>query len=176
MTAIITDYSVVERIAPLTIEREPKCEPCGSIMVCVDADNHGTDRVELRWVCPNECPGDAVITVESIHERRPNGEKEPRPAGLPALPEWTPADCAAACDEGWCVFNVDGGGPLEIERDDEAEVFESDDEAIAHVRRRAKAGSELHQKAITLHDAHNPEDDDSEEIERYWTAREQRIA
>lgn len=47
--------------------------------------------------------------------------------------------------EGWGLFN-DG----EIQRDDEADIFASDEEAVEHVRRLAEAGSALHREALSL--------------------------
>lgn len=51
----------------------------------------------------------------------------------------------AAQAEGWGVF--DG---RDIQRDDEANVFASDDDAIEHVRRLADAGSMMHRAAFML--------------------------
>lgn len=47
--------------------------------------------------------------------------------------------------EGWAIFNQ-----REIQRDDALGRFESDDDALAHVRRLAKAGSRLHCEALAL--------------------------
>lgn len=44
-------------------------------------------------------------------------------------PAWTATDSKNALREGWGIFNED-----EIQRDDEAGVFASDDEAIEFVR------------------------------------------
>lgn len=51
--------------------------------------------------------------------------------------------------EGWDLFEVEG--KLEIQRDDEMEIFASDDDAIAHVTRMAQAGSQIHQEALSRH-------------------------
>lgn len=56
---------------------------------------------------------------------------------------WRPSYGVQADAEGWGIFN-DG----EIQRDDEADVFAGDDEAIAFVRRRAIEGSHLHAAAL----------------------------
>ena len=53
--------------------------------------------------------------------------------------------------EGWTLFDVDSTGLLEIQRDDEAEMFAGDDEAVEFVRRRA-GRSPYHRKAIVIHD------------------------
>jgi hypothetical protein len=57
--------------------------------------------------------------------------------------------------EGWGVFN---GG--EIQRDDEMGYFDSDDEAVEHVKRLAEGGSMLHQVALAQHVAWVREMDD----------------
>lgn len=67
--------------------------------------------------------------------------------------DWTPEDSDAATKEGWAVFscycsNSRPEGFEEIQRVDEAGVFESDNEAIAHVYFRATEGSVLHRKAL----------------------------
>lgn len=63
--------------------------------------------------------------------------------------EWTSADAEVSLREGWTVFNLDEGRPA-IQREDEAAIFENDEEAIAHVRRCASAGSDLHRRALAL--------------------------
>lgn len=62
--------------------------------------------------------------------------------------EWSRADSEAALAEGWDVWDADG--VLEIQRDDDAEVFDSDAGAIAHVQRRAAEGSDLHARALKV--------------------------
>lgn len=70
--------------------------------------------------------------------------------GAPPSPEWlTGVYGPVAVAEGWGFFN---GG--EIQRDDEANLLSSDDEAIDHVRRAAEAGSLVHQAAIARHEHH----------------------
>ncbi|MBI6883053.1 hypothetical protein [Pseudomonas putida] len=54
-------------------------------------------------------------------------------------------------DEGWALFDVDGSGLMEIQRDDELDVFETDDDAIAHVLARSEQGSLSHRRALALH-------------------------
>lgn len=77
--------------------------------------------------------------------------------GQPA-PTWRMGE---AFFEGWEIFECDrdGYGVLEIQRlDDPAAVglppnpvFAGDAEAVAFVKRRAEAGSDMHRRAITLH-------------------------
>jgi hypothetical protein len=45
----------------------------------------------------------------------------------------------------------DFGNGLEIERIDDAELFDSDAAALAHVEAKAAGGSELHQRALAIH-------------------------
>jgi hypothetical protein len=59
---------------------------------------------------------------------------------------WTIAYTEQALREGWMLFNDD-----EIQRDDEAGLFVSDEDALNHVARCAGAGSELHQLALSIH-------------------------
>ncbi|MEN6401498.1 MAG: hypothetical protein ABFD94_06090 [Armatimonadia bacterium] len=64
---------------------------------------------------------------------------------------WTDADRQAAQREGWDVFELDSRGVLEIQRcesDDVETPFRTDALAAMHVHERAKAGSELHRKAL----------------------------
>lgn len=61
--------------------------------------------------------------------------------------EWTSDDAAQAATEGWGVFN-----DAEIQRDDEAEAFAGDDDAIRWVRFRAGSGSAMHQRALAIHE------------------------
>jgi len=74
----------------------------------------------------------------------------------PDFPEtpWTSADDDAACREGWNIFEAHG--VLEIERIDDNDIedapqFTTDDAAVAHVSKRALAGSLLHLRAMAIH-------------------------
>lgn len=60
-----------------------------------------------------------------------------------------PFDQTQATAEGWLLANEDTREP-EIQRDDEAKgfPFATDEEAVAHVRERAAAGSAYHQEAL----------------------------
>jgi len=57
-----------------------------------------------------------------------------------------------AAREGWGLFATgmasEGHTPLEIQRDDEAELFDSDDAAYAQVIVQAETGSECHLRAL----------------------------
>lgn len=63
--------------------------------------------------------------------------------------------------EGWRLSH-NTGGPFDglwlIEREDEAGTFDSDDEALEHVVRQARAGSDLHKRALEIHMTLRPED------------------
>ena len=63
---------------------------------------------------------------------------------------WTSADRETALAEGWDLFQSCERG-LEIQRDDEAAIFEDDEAAIAHVRTRAEAGCKTARKALASH-------------------------
>lgn len=66
--------------------------------------------------------------------------------------EMTRVHIQQASLEGWGLFSTgtatDGHTPLEIQRDDEAEIFESDEAAYAHVVAQAATGSECHLRAL----------------------------
>ncbi len=53
--------------------------------------------------------------------------------------------------EGWAVFESDSRG-TEIERDDEADVFKDDNEAVLYVQDKAISGSALHSRALVYVD------------------------
>lgn len=63
-------------------------------------------------------------------------------------PPWSSEEQAQAEAEGWGIFN-----DAEIQRIDEAEVFDGDESAIAYVMNRASTGSVLHQRALAIHSA-----------------------
>ncbi|EKQ70321.1 hypothetical protein OsccyDRAFT_0602 [Leptolyngbyaceae cyanobacterium JSC-12] len=62
---------------------------------------------------------------------------------------WTKEDSIQAVTEGWDVFH--NGFVYQIQRLDEAEIFDEDFRAIKFVCRKAEAGSELHKKALIIH-------------------------
>jgi hypothetical protein len=72
----------------------------------------------------------------------------------------------AAVNEGWALFNhSEDGTAAEIQRDDEAGAFATDDDAIRWVRFRAEAGSAMHAAALAMHERamaeqNQPEDDE----------------
>lgn len=59
---------------------------------------------------------------------------------------WTPADSAAAVQEGWDVFNCDG--EMQVQRCDEHEILPDDDAAWKLVAEGTRRGSPLHAKAL----------------------------
>jgi hypothetical protein len=83
--------------------------------------------------------------------------------GLLSSGEPPPADLEAAraavvdrlmdvwLDTGWALITRGSNGLTEIQRDDEAGVFDSDHEAIAYVAARATAGSSRHADAMAVH-------------------------
>lgn len=82
--------NVVEAYSPKTLAGEPHCPVCGTVMRCVDTETYGTDRVELRWVCPNRDSDTPVFTVESVW-REPELNGTPvRIAGAPEFEDATP--------------------------------------------------------------------------------------
>jgi len=62
---------------------------------------------------------------------------------------WTKEDSIAASKQGWCVFESVGDEvELQLQREDEMEVFASDDEAALFVKTKAAEGDAIAQKAI----------------------------
>lgn len=68
-------------------------------------------------------------------------------------PPWTEAHQNAALVRGWGVFEREDR-PV-IQRWDELREFDSDEEAIAHVRRLAEQGDELCRRALRYVEAEN---------------------
>jgi hypothetical protein len=56
-----------------------------------------------------------------------------------------------ATREGWDIFDLDGAGYFEIQKDDCREKFWSDGAALSFVRKKAAAGSDLHRTALRIH-------------------------
>jgi hypothetical protein len=74
------------------------------------------------------------------------------------LPEWTTADSQTADKQGWGLFNFDESrGHGEIQRDDEANRFATDEEAIEFVQQQAKIGDVVAAKALKLHGSPVPD-------------------
>lgn len=68
---------------------------------------------------------------------------------------WSREQSDLATIEGWDVFNAEGSSlnengdrPYQLQRWDEVDLFDSDEDAMKHVRRRADEGSELHMAAL----------------------------
>ena len=61
--------------------------------------------------------------------------------------------------EGWNLFDFDDAGLLHIERDDAAQIFASDTDAVEHVRLLAARGDQKALHAIQLHDLNQPKID-----------------
>lgn len=71
---------------------------------------------------------------------------------------WPDAFREVAQAEGWDIFETDGcesepwrNDVLLINREDEADLFESDQAALEHVIEKATAGSQVHRRALELH-------------------------
>ncbi|HGM8090045.1 TPA: hypothetical protein ACKP9S_006476 [Pseudomonas aeruginosa] len=58
--------------------------------------------------------------------------------------------------EGWALFEIGLSGLVEIQRDDEMAVFETDEDALDHVKRMAAQGSQPHKDALARHLADAP--------------------
>ncbi len=69
---------------------------------------------------------------------------------------WTEGDAAAASREGWNLFKAEGSQltpafwDIEREDDQEPSVFDDDESALKHVYEQARAGSDLHRRALAL--------------------------
>ena len=74
-----------------------------------------------------------------------NADRKSRPQASNLI--WTPKDQAAALREGWALFDMDTPR-AEIQRDDEAAIFDNDRAARKHVERQEAHGSILHRKAL----------------------------
>jgi len=62
----------------------------------------------------------------------------------------------AADNEGWAIFETNVG--LQIERCDDADVFADADEAVAHVKKLAEEGSDIHKRALLINARTNPKE------------------
>jgi hypothetical protein len=65
---------------------------------------------------------------------------------------WSKEDIEASWAEGWTLTDYDHSGFHEIQKLDTAETFESDWDAFRHVCVAAEQGSELHQRALAIHE------------------------
>ena len=69
-------------------------------------------------------------------------------------------DQTQAESEGWCVTECTGSsyypdGWMDIQKNDESEMFENDWDALAFVALRAASGSPYHRAAIRFAEKHN---------------------
>lgn len=65
--------------------------------------------------------------------------------------DWTGDDSQQAMAEGWDIFEAHGDKiELQIQRIDETAILEDDGHAWKLCAHRARAGSELHRKALTI--------------------------
>ncbi|WP_124128493.1 hypothetical protein [Pseudomonas aeruginosa] len=58
--------------------------------------------------------------------------------------------------EGWALFEIGRSGLVEIQRDDEMAIFQTDEDALEHVKRMAAQGSQPHKDALARHMADAP--------------------
>ncbi len=72
--------------------------------------------------------------------------------------------------QGWNLFDFDNSGMLHIEKDDAAPIFQSDADAVAHVRLLAENGDQKARHAIELHDLNQPK------IDQLRAARQRAVA
>lgn len=71
------------------------------------------------------------------------------PTTLPLEVRWTTAMSRLAAVEGWDVFEC-GSSLFQIQRDDDDSTFTDDYDAVLHVIERARAGSDLHRRALLI--------------------------
>lgn len=74
----------------------------------------------------------------------------------PATPHNAQAVSHDQADEGWGLFEIGLSGLAEIQRDDEMAIFETDEDAVEHVKHMAAQGSQRHQEALARHLADAP--------------------
>jgi hypothetical protein len=60
------------------------------------------------------------------------------------------ADHERAAKEGWGLFEPDRAPWVEIQRDDDQGLFESDEAAVAHVINEQEGGSDMHFRALAI--------------------------
>jgi hypothetical protein len=81
-------------------------------------------------------------------KRKPKAKRKTKPY------EWTNRDQLRAEKEGWAIFEAHGGQEIEADHDSRRFVRNGvayDDKAVAHVCRRALAGSRMHVRALVIH-------------------------
>jgi hypothetical protein len=64
--------------------------------------------------------------------------------------QWTDAHSAEAEKQGWNLFDYDNRGLLQIQRSDEAEIFNTDQEAVDFITAEAGNGNETAKLALEL--------------------------
>lgn len=70
---------------------------------------------------------------------------------------WSHADSEAARQEGWDIFLIDGNkAKPDIQKVDELDMLDNDEIAVSIVEEFAAKGSELHMKALSLHNSWTP--------------------
>jgi hypothetical protein len=163
--------SIVElhnAVLPSTAPPRWRCPKCGSTDVEISLpvwfvetqDLHLQQRdidgeADPLWWFSNHCEATDTDTPLLAAPEQPSvptstvemHDNEPVP--------WTAADCELAGGEGWNLF--ESGGTFQIERDnvpsdERVEPFATEAEAFAHVCGCAAAGSEVHLKALTIHE------------------------
>lgn len=65
------------------------------------------------------------------------------------MASWTPTDQQAAIHDGWLVL-ADGIGGYRIIRCFGKSPFTTDTEAVDHIRKQAKSGSDIHRRALVM--------------------------
>lgn len=63
---------------------------------------------------------------------------------------WTPEHSAIASAEGWNLFDYDGTGCLQLQKEDDFDRFHDDTHALVFARMRAGAGCETSRLALAL--------------------------
>lgn len=101
------------------------CETCGGPVVA--ANSLHVDGESARALIDMGLPVLETLPADGYHDDETGMEV----CDNCALARWTPQDVMDAAEEGWGLY--DASGRFEIERDDEARVFESDLHAQLHV-------------------------------------------
>jgi hypothetical protein len=66
------------------------------------------------------------------------------------IKQWPDQFQKLAAAEGWDLFECEEEDECQLQREDDLDLFSTDDEALAFVKARAAAGSELHALALRL--------------------------
>jgi len=105
-----------------------------------------------------------VVRRRTVKRRQPRVRKEIQLAH-PDFPhdQWSVFDQHRACAEGWAIYEAvrEEATVLEIEKNDindppheGAPTHSSDEAAVRHVAKTARAGSRRHQRAMAIHRKH----------------------